>query len=72
MSSASMVSLELLMLKRRQEKKMHVEKGVVGVSSANFVQKNSSHKNKKKKKGAYFVCEIPDHFACQCPNYLAL
>ena len=43
-----MDSLGLLMLKRRREKKIHVEKGIVGASSANFVEKNNSHKNKKK------------------------
>ena len=60
-------------------------KGIVGTSSANYVQKNDSHKNKKKplqsqtktkqtttfkkkKKGACFVCDNPDHFAAKCPN----
>ena len=55
-------------------------KGTVGTSSANFIQKNNPHKNKKKpspnqskakqtttfkkkKKGACFVCDSPDHFA---------
>ena len=60
-------------------------KGIVGTSSANFVQKNNPHKNKKKtlqnqpeakqtttfkkkKKGACFVCDSPDHFAAKYPN----
>ena len=60
-------------------------KGIVGISSANFVQKNNFHKNKKKpsqnqsktkhttmfkkkKIGACFVCDCPDHFASKCPN----
>jgi len=59
-------------------------KGIIGASGANFVQKNNSHKNKKKppqnqtktkqtttfkkKKGACFVCDCPDHFAAKCPN----
>ena len=43
-----MDSLGLLMLRRRREQKDIRGKGVVGASSANFVQKNNSHKNKKK------------------------
>ena len=58
-------------------------KGIIGASGANFVQKNNSHKNKKKppqnqtktkqttmfeKKGVFFVCESPNHFDFQCPN----
>ena len=60
-------------------------KGVVGASSANFVQKNNSDKNKKKpplnlskakqtitfkkKKGACYVCGSTDHFAAKCPEH---
>ena len=59
-------------------------KGIVGASSANFIQKNNSHKNKKKppqnqskakqtttfkkKNAACFVCDSSDYFASKCLN----
>jgi hypothetical protein len=56
-------------------------KGIVGASSANFVQKNNSHKNRRSSKknysnndfqeeeeGSMLCVREPDHFDARCSN----
>jgi len=72
------------MLKRRREQKIHMEKELLELPAPTLFrrtiptktrrshrrtkQRLSRQPRSKKKKGACFVCDSPDHFAAKCPN----